>query len=487
LEQLQAPAFREWLHENESFISEHGGPLQIGSKWERVHSVLKTDIEFVNSKLASALLNKRHGTFNRKELDSFGVRDLTRNSYLKAGGQIFMPVAGPVVQPCFPLTSVFAFFNATVAADLQADAVEMTAEGIIQQLIWATEFLHRRDDSGDEESSTAALAVEQGPERSSEALVQLQKELPTPPLGAFAGKLCVTVEKIANVSATAGFLDRLDPYVTLTLGSQTKCTSVKENAGGNVIYRETCTFNKSLKLSELRVVVMDKDTMVDDNLGDCTIDLNQVRIDHGFERGNPVPFQFQLMRSGKAAGFVHLHFSTRAHILKAFRAIVWRAVTLTNNSSLICDLVNRRKQSAQAMQGARAISLANESFVRPRGSSFCCLPQVEARSIRSLSVQECRPRALTETRLSTRFVVMQPPDHEAQIAGAKKDAHSARFVPTILWVSCALALLVIFRTFFINIISASHVVDWLVAMAAWLRTSCDRVEMFGNTGMATFQ
>ena len=74
LEQLQAPAFREWLHENESFISEHGGPLQIGSKWERVHSVLKTDIEFVNSKLASALLNKRHGTFNRKELDSFGVR-----------------------------------------------------------------------------------------------------------------------------------------------------------------------------------------------------------------------------------------------------------------------------------------------------------------------------------------------------------------------------------------------------------------------------
>jgi hypothetical protein len=74
LEQLQAPTFRKWLHENESFISEHGGPLRIGSKWERVHSVLKTDIEFVNSKLASALLNKRHGTFNRKELDSFGVR-----------------------------------------------------------------------------------------------------------------------------------------------------------------------------------------------------------------------------------------------------------------------------------------------------------------------------------------------------------------------------------------------------------------------------
>ena len=486
LEQLQAPAFREWLHENESFISEHGGPLRIGSKWERVDSVLTTDIEVVNSKLATALPNKRHATFTGKELDSFGVRDLTRNSYVKADGEIWKPIAEPVVQPWFPLTSVFAFFNATVAADLQAGAVEMTTEGIIEQLIWATEFLLRRDDSRDEESSTAALAVEQAPERQSEALVPLQKEWPTPPLGAFAGKLYVTVEKIANVSARAGLADRADPYVKMTLGSQTKCTSVKENAGGNVIYRETCTFKKSLKLSELRVVVMDKDTLIDDNLGECTIDLDQVQIDHGVESGKPEPFQFQLMRSGKAAGLVYLNFSTRAHIVKTFRAIVWRAVTLTNNPCMISDIASRRKQSAQALQGAPAISLANNSILRPRGSSLC-LPEVEARSIQSLSVQECRPRALTETRMSTRFVVMQPPEHEAQIAGAKEDAHSSRFVPTILWVSCALALLVIFRTFIINIISVSHVVDWLLAMAAWLRTSCDRVEMFGNTGMATFQ
>lgn len=89
--------------------------------------------------------------------------------------------------------------------------------------------------------------------------------------------------------------------------------------------------------------------------------------------------------------------------------------------------------------------------------------------------------------MSTRFVVMQPPEHEAQIAAAKKDAHSSRFVSTILWVSCALALLVVFRMFIINIISVSHVVDWLLAMAAWLRTSCDRVEMFANTGVAAFQ
>jgi hypothetical protein len=103
-----------------------------------------------------------------------------------------------------------------------------------------------------------------------------------------------------------------------------------------------------------------------------------------------------------------------------------------------------------------------------------------------LSIQECRPRAVEAERLSTRFVVMQPPEHEAQIAGAKKDAHSANFVPTILMVACGLALLVIFRTFIMNMCSLPHTVKWLRNVAAWLHTSCDRV-VFGSTGMAAFQ
>jgi hypothetical protein len=49
-----------------------------------------------------------------------------------------------------------------------------------------------------------------------------------------------------------------------------------------------------------------------------------------------------------------------------------------------------------------------------------------------LSVQEWRPRAVRSVRLSTRYVVMPPPEHEAQIAGAMKRAHSSQFVPTIL-------------------------------------------------------
>jgi hypothetical protein len=233
--------------------------------------------------------------------------------------------------------------------------------------------------------------------------------------GAFEGKLTVTVERI-NIPYTGGWMERADPFVKLTLGHETMRTSVKKNAGGNVIYRETCTFNKQLTHGKLRVAVMDKDTLVDDIQGECTIDLHQMHIDGGFNRTEPSPFQVQifqhcnkkkrnvvavtsasyyapagfsraapkapeqlrlalpnssplpllpslsdqLMHDGKAAGFVYLHISKTAHILKTFRALVWRAVTLTNNSSIIADIAMSRKKRAQAMQNAAA-SGANES------------------------------------------------------------------------------------------------------------------------------
>jgi hypothetical protein len=38
-----------------------------------------------------------------------------------------------------------------------------------------------------------------------------------------------------------------------------------------------------------------------------------------------------------------------------------------------------------------------------------------------------------------------------------------------------------------NMVYLPAAVEWLQDMAVWLRTSCDRVEMFGSTGMAAFQ
>ena len=86
-------------------------------------------------------------------------------------------------------------------------------------------------------------------------------------------------------------MDKADPYVKLTLGSEAKRTSVKENAGGNVMYRETFTFNKALVHETLQVSVVDKDTMSDETLGVCLIDLHQMQMPAEFESEEPVPFQ----------------------------------------------------------------------------------------------------------------------------------------------------------------------------------------------------
>jgi hypothetical protein len=110
--------------------------------------------------------------------------------------------------------------------------------------------------------------------------------------GAFEGKLTVTVEMI-NVPDTGGWMERTDPFVKLTLGQETMRTSVKKNAGGNVIYRETCTFNKQLTHGKLRIAVLDKDTFVDDILGECTIDLHQMHIDGGSIAQNLRHFRFE--------------------------------------------------------------------------------------------------------------------------------------------------------------------------------------------------
>ena len=112
---------------------------------------------------------------------------------------------------------------------------------------------------------------------------------------AFEGKLTVTVESI-NIPYTGSWMERADPFVKLTLGQETMRTSVKKNAGGNVIYRETCTFNKQLTHGKLRVAVMDKDTLVDDIQGECTIDLHQMHIDGGFNRTEPAPFQVRIFQ-----------------------------------------------------------------------------------------------------------------------------------------------------------------------------------------------
>jgi len=64
----------------------------------------------------------------------------------------------------------------------------------------------------------------------------------------------ITVVSIDEFSDTAGFMDRTDPYVSLTLGDETYKTTVKDNAGGkNVVFDEKLSFNKQLIENILQV------------------------------------------------------------------------------------------------------------------------------------------------------------------------------------------------------------------------------------------
>jgi hypothetical protein len=74
------------------------------------------------------------------------------------------------------------------------------------------------------------------------------------------------------------------------------------------------------------------------------------------------PLPDQMMLKDKEAGLVYLHLSRRTDVLKKFRALVWRSVTLTNNASIIADIAIRRKQSVHAMQGAPTATSKNETL-----------------------------------------------------------------------------------------------------------------------------
>jgi len=53
-----------------------------------------------------------------------------------------------------------------------------------------------------------------------------------------AGDVHVKVYSIRNFKDTAGFMDKTDPFVQLTVGRITHKTTVKNNAGGSAVFDE---------------------------------------------------------------------------------------------------------------------------------------------------------------------------------------------------------------------------------------------------------
>jgi hypothetical protein len=155
-------------------------------------------------------------------------------------------------------------------------------------------------------------------------------------------------------------------------------------------------------------------------------------------------------------------------ILKKFRCRVYRAITLYNNPSVIQHVAHHRQ--TQSLEQSKVLSAAYVD-----------------KAIQVLSVQEHMPKTPMVKRQSSRYVVVAPPRHEEKIANAEKQVHKSGFVPTIVFISCALTLLVVVRQFTINMCLLSHTIDWVVGIAHWLNQMCDRVEMFGRTGLSLFE
>ena len=159
----------------------------------------------------------------------------------------------------------------------------------------------------------------------------------------------------------------------------------------------------------------------------------------------------------------------KKRVLKKFRSAVYRAVTAYHNPSILSYISQHHKQHNHDDKGGseqRAGFLGNA---------------------RMLSVQESTPQTPMVARKSTEFVVIQHPEHEKQITASTWHISQANFTPTILFISCALTGLVIVRTFSLNMCSLMDWVEWLMSLARWLNETCNRIEMFGGTGIALLQ
>ena len=73
------------------------------------------------------------------------------------------------------------------------------------------------------------------------------------------------------------------------------------------------------------------------------------------------------------------------------------------------------------------------------------------------------------------------------MAEERKGHHQALWVPTAIFICALLSMLLVTRTFCMNMISLASVAEWLMGIVTTLETTCDRVEMMGKTGAAIFQ
>ena len=163
---------------------------------------------------------------------------------------------------------------------------------------------------------------------------------------------------------------------------------------------------------------------------------------------------------GSKGGVGTPHEQRRREILNRFRSAVHRAMTIHNNPSLLATTAVYRKSGKGLQASTSAIAAAT----------------LNLDTVRVMSVVEWEPRTPLVQRRGTALVLMQP-EHEERVAARRLHAGKASFVPSIIFISCALAMLVIVRSFIGNMVSLKHSAAWLMSIVDWLWDTCDQVEV----------
>ncbi|KAK4752191.1 hypothetical protein SAY87_020989 [Trapa incisa] len=115
------------------------------------------------------------------------------------------------------------------------------------------------------------------------------------------GKLEVLLISAKGLENT-DFLSDIDPYVILTCRTQEKKSSVASGKGTEPEWNETFLFKVSGGVSELKLKIMDSDTITsDDFLGEANVPLEPL-----FEQGSLPPSSYNIVKEGEYCGEIRV-------------------------------------------------------------------------------------------------------------------------------------------------------------------------------------
>ncbi|KAM2227607.1 hypothetical protein ACFXTI_014398 [Malus domestica] len=101
------------------------------------------------------------------------------------------------------------------------------------------------------------------------------------------------------------FFGNMDPYVIITCKKQQKKSKVATAQGSNPEWNESFVFSVADGVTELHLMIMDKDTgTADDFVGELSIPLRTI-----YEEGKLPPMKYNVLRNKKYRGEIKIGFT----------------------------------------------------------------------------------------------------------------------------------------------------------------------------------